>query len=35
MDFKDALFKVGEATDNIYNIIDPFFLYSHQHHSKE
>ena len=29
MDFKDALLKVGESSLHVYNIIDPFFLYSH------
>jgi hypothetical protein len=29
MDFKDALLKVGEASLEVYNMIDPFFLYSH------
>lgn len=29
MDFKDALLKVCSVSENIYNIIDPFYLYSH------
>lgn len=29
MDFKEALLKVGEMSLEVYNMIDPFFLYSH------